>query len=565
MQLHVCTPAILLGSFLADASSTDDSEISTFFDKGKVVPKQLSLEYCLEFLDFQINICNNAHPSCKVQRPSILPRRVLDVNGESVRLVDTSTEIFSGQYITLSYCWGPAEALIKTTKATLRANLQCIEWSALPQTFQDAIKITRELGISYIWIDCLCIIQDDTYDWDAESAKMAQYYSQGFLNLAATSGSSPLHGLLQDRHSSDPSNSTIATSEPFELRVHHQGQMTSLFVRPAFKDVKGEFQGRGLVYGFDWATPLMKRAWVFQERILSRRTLHFHGTEMVYECQEALTCECDMQRRIDLFRRDSQASQLMGLKNRLPHPDDCTQDIETILLYWFDVVQEFSSKDITRESDRLLAFAGLARRLSDQFGMTYIAGLWLNDLPRQLLWHPTYWPKGRKRAEAPHAPTWSWASMINPVAYDQRTCKTFVASQKVVILEAEGSVSGENKFGAVHSGHITLTAPMIPVDLKLVERWPYFGWNGKTEGELRFDLDPPLDEDWKYDGSLESRQVYCLHLGIERQGIPEFDINVALLVISKGELGTFERIGVFEPDKLIPWFKDAEVGTITIV
>jgi len=525
----------------------------------------LSLEYCLEFLHFQINICNNVHPRCKVQRSSILPRRVLDVNRESVRLVETSTGIFSGQYITLSYCWGPAEALIKTTKATLRANLQRIEWSILPQTFQDAIKITRELGISYIWIDCLCIIQDDTYDWDIESAKMAQYYSQGFLNLAATSGSSPLHGLLQDRRSHDSSNLRTATSEPFEVRAHHQGQMTSLFVRPAFKDVKEEFQARGLVYGFDWAAPLMKRAWVFQERILSRRTLHFHGTEMVYECQEALTCECDMQRRIDSFPRDSEASQLMGLKNRLPHPDDSTQDMETILLYWFDVVKEFSSKDITCESDRLPALSGLARRLSDQSGMTYIAGLWLDDLPRQLLWHPTHGPNGKQRAEAPHAPTWSWTSMINPVAYNPTTCKTFVASQKVVILEAECSVSGENKFGAVHSGHITLTAPMIPVDLKLMERWPYFGWDGTTEGELRFDLDPPLDEKWKYDKSLEGRQVYCLHLGIERIGTPEFDVNVALLVISKGELGNFERMGMFEPYKLIPWFENVEVGTITIV
>jgi hypothetical protein len=62
-----------------------------------------------------------------------------------------------------------------------------------------------------------------------------------------------------------------------------------------------------------------------------------------------------------------------------------------------------------------------------------------------------------------------------------------------------------------------------------------------------------------------SRQVYCLHLGIERIGTPEFDVNVALLVISKGELGNFERMGMFEPYKLIPWFENVEVGTITIV
>ena len=100
-----------------------------------------------------------------------------------VRLYETQREL--AHYTTLSHCWGK-KRIVTTTKATLGQRKLEVQWPRLSRTFQDAINITRALGIRYIWIDSLCIIQDDKEDWERESAKMAEIYSCSYLNLAAT-------------------------------------------------------------------------------------------------------------------------------------------------------------------------------------------------------------------------------------------------------------------------------------------------------------------------------------------------------------------------------------------
>ena len=91
-----------------------------------------------------------------------------------VRLYETEQEL--AHYTTLSHCWGKKH-IVTTTKATLEQRKLEVPWLLLSRTFQDAITITRELGIRYIWIDSLCIIQDDKEDWERVSAKMAEIYS----------------------------------------------------------------------------------------------------------------------------------------------------------------------------------------------------------------------------------------------------------------------------------------------------------------------------------------------------------------------------------------------------
>jgi hypothetical protein len=101
-----------------------------------------------------------------------------------IRLVETTGEI--GRYNCLSYCWGQGMTL-KTTQETLDLHKARIPWQSLPKTFQDAIEFTRRLGVRYIWIDSLCIIQHDKEDWERESAKMYEVYRKSYLTLAATS------------------------------------------------------------------------------------------------------------------------------------------------------------------------------------------------------------------------------------------------------------------------------------------------------------------------------------------------------------------------------------------
>jgi hypothetical protein len=104
------------------------------------------------------------------------------------RLVRTASRCKAGniEYLALSHCWGTALGahIPRTTKATLTARQSCIHWDELSKTFQDAIKITQGLGVRYIWIDALCIVQDDQEDFEIECAKMAMVYSNAYCTIA---------------------------------------------------------------------------------------------------------------------------------------------------------------------------------------------------------------------------------------------------------------------------------------------------------------------------------------------------------------------------------------------
>jgi hypothetical protein len=115
-----------------------------------------------------------------------LPTRLVDVGCAEdqyrVRLIETSTEAPAirdanpsrARYVALSHCWGASRPACLTTAATLETNKTQIAWELLSKTFQDAIMLTRELDVRYIWIDSICIIQNDDEDWAKEAGQMQQ-------------------------------------------------------------------------------------------------------------------------------------------------------------------------------------------------------------------------------------------------------------------------------------------------------------------------------------------------------------------------------------------------------
>lgn len=107
------------------------------------------------------------------------------------------------KYTALSYCWGKSQNFV-TTIDNLEGMREKIPWEKLPLTIQDAILITRGLGIRYIWVDALCIIQDSPQDWRAESTKMAEIYGGSFLTISAALGDSVHHGLMQSSDYCNP-------------------------------------------------------------------------------------------------------------------------------------------------------------------------------------------------------------------------------------------------------------------------------------------------------------------------------------------------------------------------
>jgi hypothetical protein len=145
----------------------------------------------------QVETCMRKHELCYVADTPYLPTRVLDISQERNPVLVEPVGV-RALYTALSYCWGSSE-FIKTTEEKLNDHKRGIAWTSLPKVFQDAITVTQKLGIRYIWIDSLCIIQNSSEDWHSESNKMCDIYANSHVTLAATTASNPHEGFLQER------------------------------------------------------------------------------------------------------------------------------------------------------------------------------------------------------------------------------------------------------------------------------------------------------------------------------------------------------------------------------
>ncbi|KAJ4403442.1 hypothetical protein N0V91_006494 [Didymella pomorum] len=277
-------------------------------------------------------------------------------------LMSTAGE--EADYICLSHCWGLAQ-IITTTKATLNERKRGIPWGLLSNTFQDAIVMTRTLGFRYIWIDSLCIVQDDALDWEKESAQMASVYSNGYLTLAGTRSRKGNGGLFSKKHDVEVSGTTPNGHSyciHFRERIDDRIEM--------IPDSTNEHY------------PLLTRAWVYQERILSTRVLHFGHFELFFECHSSIQCECGYVS----YEEDDPGIEKSLVKiefadalSQLSLPG--AQEVDANTAYyaarmWRTIVSSYSALSLTKAADRLPALGGLARQTAAARGTTYYAGLW---------------------------------------------------------------------------------------------------------------------------------------------------------------------------------------------
>jgi hypothetical protein len=186
-----------------------------------------------------------------------------------LRLVETA-EIEPSRYIALSHCWGPLQEHEKccTFKRNITQRKMLIEFDDLPRTFRDAVTVARGLSINYIWIDSLCIIQDDEIDWRSEASKMGQVFSAAYCTISASSAKSSLQGFLPNR-------------TPRSVVKVPSNTAGSIFACVDIDDFQSDVE----------LSPLNNRGWVLQERALSRRTMFFTSTQVYWECGAGIHCE----------------------------------------------------------------------------------------------------------------------------------------------------------------------------------------------------------------------------------------------------------------------------------
>jgi hypothetical protein len=236
--------------------------------------KQGSLEQ-LTLLREWIRVCDEEHDKCRRDNEEDvlkMPTRLIEVGtefGDPVRLVE-SASIRASPYVALSHCWGPPEETQKfcTFKHNVKQLMLCIEYGNLPPMFRDTLTITRGLGVKYVWIDSLCIIQDDDDDWQRESVKMERVFSDAYCTIGASSARSSLERILIYRH----------PRPCVQLQTRTAG---TLYVCPVIDDFHKHVE----------LAELNRRGWVLQERALSRRSIYFTSTQVYWECGNGVHCE----------------------------------------------------------------------------------------------------------------------------------------------------------------------------------------------------------------------------------------------------------------------------------
>jgi hypothetical protein len=221
-----------------------------------------------------IHCCDDTH-DCYPKDLDSLPTRYLDISGSdsgTVRLVNLGRGYTgSGRYAALSHRWGSPQLHAKfcTYKSNIEDLQRGFEITRLPKTFQDAVHVTRGLGLKRLWIDSLCIVQDDQDDWEAESKLMGRVFSSAYCTIAASCASGSSDGFLKPR----PERRCVVMQGPPGDGTYCVCETIDDFHR----DVdQGELNQRG---------------WVLQERALSRRTIYFTETQSYWECGGGVRCE----------------------------------------------------------------------------------------------------------------------------------------------------------------------------------------------------------------------------------------------------------------------------------
>ncbi|KAK0721850.1 heterokaryon incompatibility protein-domain-containing protein [Lasiosphaeria miniovina] len=363
----------------------------------------------LEFCRKHHNVCNYAsHPEARR-----MPTRVIDVGDPDSktcsRLVLTKDlKNKAEKYISLSYCWGVGvQHAVELRDHNLADLLICLPEKNLTKTHQEAIQLTRELGIRYLWIDSLCIIQDNLGDWESESKRMASVYGGAELTIIAGRAADSREGFVANNYASrkDVPQPVPLMCGPNPLTG--EGDLGHLYVCIPRSKAIG---------------PVTSRGWCFQEAIFSTRAILF--------CEEQLSFRCRMLARWEDGRTavdGNDASFHLGG----PRPGSKPE----VLRRWYAMLSDFTSRELTEPNDIFASITSIAQLVHSVVKCRYLAGLWEDDMPRGLMWkariqlyagrHPPLTkPKasGRRKGEpkgdeVKRAPSWSWASVQGPVAW----------------------------------------------------------------------------------------------------------------------------------------------------
>ncbi|KAJ1334082.1 HET domain-containing protein [Microdochium nivale] len=481
-----------------------------------------------------MQLCTSSHSACNVEAATGWhPTRLLDLaNPESsldtFRVVVTKSLDLraTARYTTLSHCWGTAQFL-QLRKSTFDELTAGIKLDRLPKTFREAMRVTRQLGVRYLWIDSLCIMQDrdDMSDWLIEAGQMHKVYTHSYCNISAAGAVDSSRGLFFDR---DPQ-----LSHSGEVRMCVEGLGLSPdggvdYIDCSIVDIN--FWGNSI-----GKCPLNTRGWVLQERLLSPRVLHFAKNQLFWECREHSAAECYPDRlprsvRNSLpamFKKLDPASRSKNLHRRGGNGDESMFYHQV----WNSIVRAYSATRLTHGSDKLIALSGVAKYFAPRIGDVYVVGMWRKYLASSLLWHVKDEAQGdgsaSNRPEVYRAPSFSWASVDGQVVTEPPAHPDLLLF-KVVDFHLD-YVSADTT-GLVKSGYIDIRGQVRPFEMlvkyTLQLQQLYMVVNGVT-------VKDPTKQEWD-NGPL-------VHLDVGQQSFVAENADNLLFYLPARKQRTFEE------------------------
>lgn len=453
--------------------------------------------------------CLCTHHACnEASAETWFPTRLIDLGDNersNARLVCPGTDILEGVYGTVSYRWDDSLAL-RLLQSNIDAFRNRIPVHRLPPVLSGAVSISRRLGIRYLWIDSLCIIQDSRLDWQEESSQMGKIYSRAWLNLAA-------NGTIDAVSQNMLFNRNSEAAKPIMVRI---------------KSVWGEVDRYHLMRHTFWrdllrSSSLSARGWIFQERLLSRRVLHFGGGQLLWECREQSACETwpgglplILQERA--AGNGTKAAYTSWRRGELGISLEYQGDPKKHMRIWQAITEEYSGCDLTRPEDKLIALSGIAEEMSLVFKDDYLGANWRSQFPEVLMW-----AGGNSRPRPLRAPTWSWASVDGRIRWHRAGYSPFVFE----VLSIETRLSDSN--------------PHLTSNLTLRIRGKLFELEWKRIGQEVM-IRKVYSDPWKpctFDSPVTSLEggVYFLPMTGPGEGL-------LLTRVLRNPFELFERIGV---------------------
>ena len=496
--------------------------------------------------------CDNGHLSC-VRKRRALPSRVLDVYGSAgvVRLVD-SEGIEPEPYATLSYCWGGPQPVV-TSVETIAEHMAGIEVARLPQTLQDAVKTTRALGLRYLWVDSLCIMQDNVDDKEHEMARMQQVFQNSHITIVAARSRSCHDGFFHAERSRDP-----LVKLPVQTAGGPVGNMLLLPRKQRLIEQPAR-------------EPLHERAWALQEIVLSPRLLIYGRELTVWRCtagEKARDCSSSRHHRHNNNSNNPldwngycAAAGLTTIrlspKGRIHQPRLSTHSphsmfaqqserLPRLFRTWKYVVHDYTARLLSDPMDKLPALSGIATYFRDAMEDTYLAGLWRKHLISELSWvvstssSPSLPPLLERNTSADddpffppysslttmprrppryRAPSWSWMSVDAAIAFHADSCSWYEPVVRVVHAAVQPARPDVAPCGPVAGGSLTLHGFMRPnVPSLLSPRTPFAVAAVPGEetlqgayGTIYLDVPPPMMDGEGEDERVEASRLAAMN------------------------------------------------------